>query len=72
MELPHIGSGIARAIYEMVATGRWSGLERLRGTLDPVQLFQVIPGVGPQLAEVIYETLEVGQLGGAGDQGNRI
>lgn len=29
--LPHIGRGIAAAIIEMVATGRWGRLDRLRG-----------------------------------------
>lgn len=43
VELPHIGKGIARSIYELVTTGRWSQLERLRGTLDSVKLFQTIP-----------------------------
>src|SRR5512143_3152937 len=31
--LPRIGRGIAAAIAEMLITGRWSQLERLRGTV---------------------------------------
>ena len=38
-----IGPGIAAAINELVRTGRWAQLERLRGTLDPERLFQSVP-----------------------------
>jgi hypothetical protein len=41
--LPSIGEGIARSIYEYVATGRMSRLENLRGAADPVELFRSIP-----------------------------
>lgn len=60
--LPGIGKGIAAAIYELVATGRWVQLERLRGTSDPEQLFQTLPGVGPELARRIHETLHAETL----------
>lgn len=60
--LPGIGTGIARAVYELVATGRWSQLERLRGTLDPVQLFQAVPGLGAGLAQRIHDTLQIDTL----------
>ena len=33
--LPHIGRGIAGAIAEMLISGRWSQLERLRGEAGP-------------------------------------
>jgi DNA polymerase (family X) len=62
LELPGIGEAIAGAIYEMLQTGRWSHLERLRGEQDPVQLFQSVPGLGPELARRIHETLEVDSL----------
>ncbi len=62
--LPHVGRGIAAAIVEMVRTGHWSQLERLRGTSDPVQLFTVVPGLGHRLAERIYEELHVDTLEG--------
>ena len=61
-ELPGIGSGIGAAIVEMVTTGRWSQLERLLGTLEPEQLFQTLPGVGPDLARRIHDTLNVDTL----------
>jgi putative hydrolase len=60
--LPGIGAGIAAAINEIVRTGRWSQLERLRGTLDPERLFRSIPGVGPVLARQLHEKLEIDTL----------
>ena len=62
IELPGIGDSLARAIAEMVHTGRWMQLERLRGTIDPEQLFQSIPGIGPRLAEQIHQRLDVESL----------
>jgi hypothetical protein len=64
LRLPHIGHGIAAAIVEIVTTGRWSRLERWRGALDPVALFQTVPGVGPELARRIHDTLHVDTLEG--------
>jgi DNA polymerase/3'-5' exonuclease PolX len=60
--LPTIGHGIAAAIHELVTTGKWSQLERLRGTLDPVHLFQTIPGVSARLAQRLHDTLNVDTL----------
>ena len=62
IDLPGIGDSLARAIAEMVHTGRWMQLERLRGTIDPEQLFQSIPGIGPRLAEQIHKHLDVESL----------
>lgn len=62
VELPGIGTGIAAAVVELIRTGRWSRLERLRGELDPVQLFQTVPGVGPRLAERIHDELGIDSL----------
>ncbi len=61
-QLPHIGSGIAAVIYEIVATGRCSRLQGLRGSLEPEQLFQTIPGIGPELAKHIHNELQVETL----------
>jgi putative hydrolase len=60
--LPGIGPAIARAIEEMLRTGRWQQLERLRGSLDPEQVFQSIPGIGPELAKRIHDTLDIESL----------
>jgi hypothetical protein len=62
IDLPNIGRGIATAIYEIVATGRSSRLQSLRGTLEPEKLFQTIPGVGPELAKHIHDELQVDTL----------
>ena len=60
--LPHIGRGIAGAVAEMLISGRWNQLERWRGELDPVQLFQSVPGIGPQLAQRIHDALHIDTL----------
>lgn len=61
--LPAIGKSIAGAIAELVVTGRWAQLERLRGDLSPEKLFMTIPGIGPELAKRLafdahFETLK--------------
>jgi len=61
-ELPTIGSGIAASIEEMLTTGRWAQLERLRGAVDPVSLFTTIPGVGEELAGRIHDELDLETL----------
>jgi hypothetical protein len=60
--LPGIGRGIAAAIAEILATGRWAQLDRLRGSLEPAALFQIVPGVGPELAERIHDALAIETL----------
>ena len=60
--LPDIGKGIATAISEIVATGHWTQLERLRGSLDPAHLFQTVPGIGPNLAASIHDELHIDTL----------
>lgn len=61
-ELPGIGRGIALAIEEMLRTGRWQQLERLQGALDPGQVFQSVPGIGPELAKRIHDELDIDSL----------
>lgn len=60
--LPGIGGTLAAAIREMVTTGRWAQLERLRGTVDPEKLFRTVPGLGPELARRIHDALHVDTL----------
>lgn len=60
--LEGFGPRIARAIAEMLETGRWSQLERLHGALDPEELLQTLPGLGPRLAARIHETLHIDTL----------
>ncbi|TMM54219.1 helix-hairpin-helix domain-containing protein [Sulfitobacter sabulilitoris] len=60
--LPNIGERLARAIDEMVTTGRWSQLDRMRGEAAPGHLFQSIPGVGAHTARAIRNTLHLDTL----------
>jgi hypothetical protein len=62
LEIPGVGKGIAAALRELLATGHWSQLDRLRGTADPESLFATVPGVGPELAHRIHEALQVDEL----------
>jgi hypothetical protein len=64
VKLPGIGTGIAAAIQELLGTGGWVQLERLRGTLDPAQLFRTVPGIGSKLAEQIHDSLHIDTLEG--------
>ncbi|MDX1781473.1 MAG: helix-hairpin-helix domain-containing protein [Thalassovita sp.] len=61
-KLPGIGDRLARAIDEMSYTGRWAQLERMRGEAEPEELFQAIPGIGPQTARDIHAALHVDTL----------
>lgn len=55
--LPGIGPGLARAIRELVLTGRLPMLERLRGETDPVELLATVPGVGRRTADRVHSEL---------------
>jgi Holliday junction resolvasome RuvABC DNA-binding subunit len=55
--IPGVGPSIARAIRDVVLTGRLPMLQRLRGASDPEQLFETLPGVGPHLAERLHQEL---------------
>jgi putative hydrolase len=61
-DLPDVGTGIASAIREMLLTGQWSQLERLRGEVDPEQLFATVPGLGPELARRVHDALGIDTL----------
>ena len=60
--LPNIGKGIAAAIVELLQSGRLTRLERLRGSLEPEKLFQILPGIGPKLAQHIHDDLGIDTL----------
>jgi DNA polymerase (family X) len=62
MEIEHVGRGIAAAIGEMIASGRWTQLDRLTGELEPGKMFQSVPGIGPELAQRIHDSLHVETL----------
>ena len=62
--IPGVGLGIASAVAEMLATGRWAQLERLRGSADPVTVLSTVPGIGPGLARSIHDHLDIDSLEG--------
>jgi len=57
-----IGPGLARAIAELVVTGRLRLLDRLRGAVSPEDLFVTVPGIGAELAHRIHEHLGIETL----------
>ncbi len=60
--LPAIGRSLARAIEQILDTGRLALLERLRGDVQPERVFTTVPGVGPKLAQRIHESLDIETL----------
>lgn len=62
IRLPNIGGSIARAIRDLVLTGRLPMLERLRGESDPLSLLASVPGIGDVLAERLHHDLGIGTL----------
>lgn len=60
--IPHVGRGLARAIEELVRSGRLAMLDRLRGETAPEDVFTGLPGVGEVLARRIHEELGVDTL----------
>lgn len=60
--IPGVGPSIAGAVAEMLATGKWGFLERLKGAADPEALFCSVPGIGPALAHRIEATLHLDSL----------
>ena len=60
--LPGIGPALARAVRELVDTGRLSTLERLTGASDPIALLASMPGIGQTFAVRIHDELGVDSL----------
>jgi hypothetical protein len=60
--LPAIGTTIARAIRDLVETGRLPMLERLRGETDAVTLLTSVPGIGRTLAERLHHDYAIDTL----------
>ncbi len=61
-KLPAVGESIARAIRDLVRTGRLPMLQRLRGEVDPLALLRSVPGIGPALARRLHEDLGIDTL----------
>jgi DNA polymerase (family X) len=60
--IPGVGRAIARAITQILHTGRWRYLEQLRAKTSPEALFRAIPGIGPELAKRLHEEVGVDTL----------
>lgn len=60
--LKGIGRGIASAIGEMLTSGRWRQLDRLKGEVTPETLFRTLPGIGKGLAHNIVDALDIETL----------
>ncbi len=61
-ELEGIGRSLARAIEQLVESSTLPLLARLQGDIPPAQIFTSVPGIGPELADRIYETLNIESL----------
>lgn len=61
-DLSGVGPRIAAALAEMILTGRWAQLDRLRGHAEPEALFRTVPGIGPTLARRLSEDLHLSSL----------
>lgn len=62
MRLPGIGTGLSRSIQMAVTTGHLPLLDRLRGESASQQVLMTVPGIGPKLAEKLYEDLGIDSL----------
>ena len=60
--LPNIGPALARAIEQIVNTGRLPMLDRLRGESDPTATLATVPGIGEKLARRLNEELDIESL----------
>lgn len=60
--VPTIGPSLAASIEEILSTGHYRALERLRGHMHPEQLFCKLPGIGETLAARIHDELHVETL----------
>jgi DNA polymerase (family 10) len=60
--LPGIGPSLARAIRDVVQTGRLPMLARLRGASDPEELLRTVPGIGRATADRLHHDLGIGTL----------
>jgi DNA polymerase (family 10) len=61
-QLPAIGQSIARAVRDLVETGRLPMLDRLRGETDAVTLLASVPGIGVRLAERLHHDYGINGL----------
>ena len=61
-ELPGIGESLSSRIGGFVQTGRLLLLEQINEAFSPKALFTRVPGIGPELAQRIYDELKIETL----------
>ncbi|NOT29744.1 MAG: DNA-binding protein [Planctomycetes bacterium] len=61
-EIEGVGESLARALEELVRTGRLALLERLRSGSGPEDVLTTVAGIGPELAHRIHELLGIDSL----------
>jgi DNA polymerase (family X) len=57
-----VGERLSKLIQQLIVTGRLPMLDRLRGAADPVAVLETVPGIGPVLANHLYEDLGIDSL----------
>ncbi len=62
VRLPTIGRSIAAALADLIRSGRFPLLERLRGDCVAERLFATVADIGPKLARRIHEQLGIETL----------
>ena len=62
LNLPGIGSSLARSIGRLSQTGRLPLLEHVRGETHPEKVLTTVPGIGPRTAARIHDELGIGTL----------
>lgn len=61
-KLPNVGDSLARALEQLVTTGKTSLLTQLEDSTDPASVLETVPGIGPKLATRIHEQLGIETL----------
>jgi len=62
LHIPGVGESIAASLTEIITTGHWAYLDRLRGSTSPEALFCTVRGIGPALARRLHETFHAETL----------
>lgn len=60
--LPGVGESLARAVRDLIVTGRLPMLDRLRGEADPITVLTSVPGIGKALATRLHDELGIDTL----------
>jgi DNA polymerase (family X) len=60
--LPAVGPRISAAIAELLETGRWVALDRLRGAADPETRLRLVLRIDPLLAHRLHDELGIDTL----------